>query len=671
MKKNLFTFGLVVAGMVAVAQSPRLSLFEEFTGENCPPCASTNPGLNATLASPTNTTKVISIKWQVPIPSAPTNTWSLWKTNQSEITWRYSAGGYNYPSAWTSTDTPSNGVNSAPQGRMDGQHLWAIPGGGAANDHAFYCNNTLINAASSFTSPFSITMNRAWDPTFSSVTVTVNIQATANYTATGALVYRLVMIERHIHFPTPSGTNGEKDFEDVAIKAYPTTQAGTVTTSMGTAMASAWTIGQTQTFTINCPLPSYTRDKSEVAFVGFIQDDGNKRVQQAALANVVGVSNDAKADAVGIGAVVCSTTLVPTATIKNNGTNAITAFTVSPTLDAVVGTDVVWTGNLAAGASTTIPLNLITVTAGSHTYSYNITSVSAGDFNTGNNKFFNTTFVCSPTYFAGPVTQPFTVATFPPTNWNMVNANAGPSWSRLGSTGAYGSNTGAAKYDFYNNGATGDADDLYLPPTDLTAVTSPVLSFDVAYAFYTAVPNNENDRLEVKVSTDCGQNWTTVFNQAGTALATSSSPVTSNFVPTAAQWKTVTVAVPTLANSPTALVKFVATTDYGNNMYVDNINLAQANPTSVKTNAINNVSFDVYPNPTKGETTLNISAVTAGNANVVVINTLGQVVYSKQIELTVGINTLQLDANNFANGLYTVSVESTNGSMVKKLTVTK
>ena len=97
----------------------------------------------------------------------------------------------------------------------------------------------------------------------------------------------------------------------------------------------------------------------------------------------------------------------------------------------------------------------------------------------------------------------------------------------------------------------------------------------------------------------------------------------------------------------------------------------EINPTSIKTNATSNVSFEVYPNPTKGETNLKINAVNAGNTNVVVVNTLGQVVYSKQIELTVGINTLQLDANNFANGLYTVMVESQNGSMVKKLTVTK
>src|SRR3954470_9708552 len=98
MKKNLFTV-LMLAGLFAAAQTPRLSLYEEFTGETCPPCAATNPGLNSLLSSPTNTPKIVAIKWQVPIPSAPTKTWSLYLTNKAEIDWRYrsiASGGYGY-----------------------------------------------------------------------------------------------------------------------------------------------------------------------------------------------------------------------------------------------------------------------------------------------------------------------------------------------------------------------------------------------------------------------------------------------------------------------------------------------------------------------------------------------------------------------------------------------
>lgn len=298
MKKNLLTLGLMIAGVVAVAQSPRMSLYEEFTGETCPPCAATNPGLNLLLLSPTNVTKIIPLKWQVPIPSAPSPTWSLYKTNQAEIDWRYktvAAGGYGY------------GINSAPSSRIDGQNATVF---GAASDHPGNLNNTVINTASSYTSAFTIAMARQWDPTYSSVTLTVNITASATFTSVGSLIFRLVMTERNIQFATQPGTNGETYFQDVAVKSFPSIQAGTP-------MASTWSVGQNQTFTINCVLPSYIRDKSEVAFVGFIQDDGNKKVAQAAMAQPAGLANDAKAITANINPVVCSTTLIPTVTVKN------------------------------------------------------------------------------------------------------------------------------------------------------------------------------------------------------------------------------------------------------------------------------------------------------------------------------------------------------------------
>src|SRR5688572_26856203 len=144
MKKSLLAV-LMISGAVAFAQTPRLSLYEEFTGETCPPCAATNPGLNAILLTPTNQTKIVAIKWQVPIPSAPTPTWSLYKTNQTEIDWRYrstGAGGYGYPSQNTATNSITSGINSAPSGRIDGQHQWAF---GATSDHPFYMSNAIIN----------------------------------------------------------------------------------------------------------------------------------------------------------------------------------------------------------------------------------------------------------------------------------------------------------------------------------------------------------------------------------------------------------------------------------------------------------------------------------------------------------------------------------------------
>ena len=668
MKKNLFTLFFVGAGLFATSQT-RMSLYEEFTGENCNPCAATNPGLNALLSQPANASKCIAIKWQVPIPSAPSATWSLYQTDITEIDARWkstAAGGYGYLCA-TCSPTAAY-INYAPQGRMDGQELnaFGITGPAGSQNHPGYLTSAAIASAQAQSTPFSINISPVYNANLTNAVVSVTVTSSAAFTTTAALVYRLVLVERTINFATASGSNGEKDFYDPVRKSYPNIQSGT-------ALPATWTVGQTQTFTVNCPIPTYINDLSQMAFVGFIQDEGSHVIWQAARSAQATAPNDAKAVSANVNAIVCSTTVTPTATIKNVGSNAITAFTVSPTLDATTGANVVWTGNLAVGASTTIPLNMVTLTAGSHTYSYNVTSVSGGEINPNNNKSFSSSFICSPTYYAGPVTEPFVNASFPPTNWNLVNTDNGTyTWSRNASVNAYGAatNLGAAKYDFFNNGATGDADELYLPPTDLTAISNPSLTFDVAYTYYTASPNNENDQLEVKISTNCGNTWSTIFSQAGTVLATAPN-VTSAFVPSATQWKTVNIPLASYANNPTVLVKFVATTDYGNNMYVDNINLSQTIATGIKTNVDNSVSFDIYPNPTKGETNLKVSAVVAGKANVTVINTLGQVVYNKQVDLNVGVNDFQIDAKDLASGLYNVMVESQNGSMVKKLTVTK
>jgi hypothetical protein len=269
MKTNLFTVGLVFASAFMLAQTPRLSLYEEFTGETCPPCATTNPGLNAKLSAPTATPLVVAIKWQVPIPSAPANSWSLYKTNKVEIDWRYrgSPAGYGYPSL----TTPTNGINSAPSGRFDGRHQTDF---GALSNHPTYVTQNMIATAQSYTSAFSIVMAKKWDLNRTALTVTVDITATAPFTAVGPLVFRAVMIETVIQFSVQPGTNGETKFESPVIASFPSIQAGT-------SMAGTWVTGQKQTFVLNCPIPAYTRDVNKVDMVGFIQDDGNRRVAQA------------------------------------------------------------------------------------------------------------------------------------------------------------------------------------------------------------------------------------------------------------------------------------------------------------------------------------------------------------------------------------------------------
>jgi hypothetical protein len=173
--------------------------------------------------------------------------------------------------------------------------------------------------------------------------------------------------------------------------------------------------------------------------------------------------------------------------------------------------------------------------------------------------------------------------------------------------------------------------------------------------------------LEVLVSDDCGANWSVAYSAAGAALATRPQ-MSSAFTPNGAQWRTESVYFPNL-NLGTLLVKFRATSDYGNNLYLDNINLRQEDPVGVKNINSNVVGVNLYPNPSNGETTLKINALVSSNSKVMVVNTLGQVVYTSDVALAAGANTVKMDASKFAAGVYSVIIDSNNTKTVKKLTV--
>lgn len=649
MKKNLFAFGILLAGLTAQAQTPRLTLVEEFTGETCPPCAANNPAFNALLASPTNTPKCVAIKWQVPIPSASSKPWSLYQTNKTEIDWRYrsaASGGYGY------------GINSAPSVRMDGQNPTAF---GAAGQNITQINNGVISTAQSFTSAFSITMNRAWDRTCSAVNLTVNIQATAPFTSVGSLVFRTVMVERLIQFSVQPGSNGEKDFEDVGIKSYPTLQSGI-------SMASTWTVGQTQTFTLSCPIPTYVRKKSEIAMVGFIQDDGDMKVAQAVRADKMALPTDELSLISAKVEVTCNNTIMPMVTVQNDNPTAITNLTIVPFIDGVQKTDVIWSGNLAANSSTDIPLGAIAsvTNIGTHTFSF-IAYSAANPCNVQvvSNKAM---YAVIGSYQGTPVVEGFVGGAFPPAKWAALNNDNGTAWSRVTTAGAYNLlPLQSMKYDFYSNTNIGDVDEMLLPPIDLIGGNSPELTFDYSYA---QKNSNSDDKLEIFVSDNCGQTWQSVFAQSGAGLATVGELPTV-FVPYDASSWTSTVVTLTGYNKPNVLVKFVVTNDNGNNLYLDNINLSQTNPVGIaKVDNSSVVDFKLYPNPTNGLTTIGLNASQTGSAKIAVINAIGQLVFEKNTNLSVGGNTVEVDLSSLPSGVYSISVDANKNTSVKKLVVT-
>ncbi|HBX52565.1 MAG: hypothetical protein A2275_07925 [Bacteroidetes bacterium RIFOXYA12_FULL_35_11] len=607
---------LLCSTIFGQSKAQRLILFEEFTNASCAPCAATNPGLNAILHNPSNESKIISIKYQANFPgSDPMNA-----QNPTQV----------------STRLTYYGVEGVPDGYMDG-NVFA--------DHPGYFSQTNIDNEYPVSAPFTISLVHSISSGLDSVYIDVTV--TAETATSGTLKLHNVMIEREIYFATAPGSNGETEFYDVMRKMIPSDQGETLPTS--------FTAGQTATFHYAVPIPTYIYNKNQLAIVSFIQDNANKNVKQAAYSQPIPVTPDAAIMSVSnVPAMQCNTTFDPGFVFKNTGSTTITSATIAYKIDNNAATNYTWTGSLATNASEAITLPTITGTTGSHTFTVSVTEFNGSPDNFTANNSKTVPFIIFGSSATAPLTESFLTTTFPPANWSRYNPDGGLTWSRAAAGAA--STVGSAKIDFYNI-TDGNIDDLILPPIDLTNIADATLLFHLAHAQYST---SYSDRLQVQASADCGTTWTTVFDKAGATLATT-TVTTSAYTPTAAHWRAETANLSAFDGTNNVLVRFHAISGYGNNAYVDQINITSI--TAIKNNAAAPKNIMVYPNPTDGL----IYIYNADNSEISLYNILGKQVLT--VSKATNVNTL--DLSGLPQGNYFVKISNGKEVVTKKVVLTK
>jgi hypothetical protein len=269
----------------------------------------------------------------------------------------------------------------------------------------------------------------------------------------------------------------------------------------------------------------------------------------------------------------CSPALTPRVTFRNYGSGNLTALKIYSQVDNLPAVATNWSGSLAPLASTSIDLASINSTGGTHVLKIYVADPNGGTDGRHNNDTITTSFTVL-TPIAGPVTEGFESTTFPPpTGWKILNPNAGSiTWER--STAAYKTGTASAAFRFFNySGANGHVDYLLSPILDVVDADSVILSFERAYRLYSTSATYA-DTLAIVVSTDCGTTFTEVWKRGGAALATISGTTTSSYVPAAADWANTRIDLKPLIGSATSiLVGFKTVNRYGQNLYIDDVNL--------------------------------------------------------------------------------------------------
>jgi hypothetical protein len=435
---------------------------------------------------------------------------------------------------------------------------------------------------------------------------------------------------------------------------------GNVTfTGNATSIGSLYNIGYFPTIYMICPdrivrevgqLSSssafYTNKSNEC----FIANDAN----DAGITNSMNVLNGVLAS--------CNTVDV-SYRLCNYGTAPLTSATIDLAINGAATSSYNWTGNLNTYQSVVLTFSGVNGNTGTNAVTVTTSNPNGSADPVAGNDSRNINVIKYGSVGGAMSPQNFALATFPPSGWLQITSasSSGPVWLRstAGNAGA-----GSAKADFYN-APSGDQDALQLPQLDLTLGSSPYLTFDVSHAQYSST---YSDNLKVKVSTNCGATWIQLYNKSGATLATTTA-TTSVFTPTtAAQWRKDTVYLTNYATNQNVFVKFEANSAYGNNLYLDNVNLAFG------TTGIGNVSmpvnFEVYPNPAADRASVDFSLDTKENISIEVMNNIGEIVYSRNEKgLGAGDYTFDIPTSELSSGIYMVNVRTNEGSSLKKLIV--
>ena len=624
------------------AQSQRLVLFEEFTGENCPPCSEINPYVDALANAYPN--EVVLIHYLAPVPTP-----GILSEQVSGVV----GGRMGF-----------YGVNSTPWGQEDG-FMWdsvLLSTTQDGNNPITWCldnNNNLnpnfLNAEYAVPSPFNISIADNITGVSDSFYATVTVTASEAVTLPGSVKLQLAMVE-NLQFEAAPGNNGETSWSNAVRAMYPS--------YIGTTLPLTWTNGQIATYSFKGKVPLFIHDKTKVRFVAFIQDITTKLVQQTAISNFSTFNIDIAATGVQGNFANCySPQYTPTLNFSNVGNQTIASCYISEYLDNAFLDSVPWTGSLASGAATNQTLAPLTITPGIHKLSFRLSVPNHQvDQNLPNDSVSLMVNIPSPEVNT-PVTEGF--ETGDPTivggGWSVESPDHDSTW-RVVNTGQASAHSFMLYYvaSVFQEDFVNPINNLYAPPINLTYAAHATVKFSFANQWIEVGTNQYGfDSLDIDVSTDCGNSWTTVYNTNLATAPAGNINALYSFTPTSTQWKTDSADISIAANHDDVLLRFRPQNFDGNNLYLDNINIYKYDSIAYTgIPVINNMqSVSVYPNPSNNQ--VNVSVLLQNDASVgyQLTDVTGKILVNSSAEVrNAGPNLFSINTSGISDGVYFVTV---------------
>ncbi len=261
----------------------------------------------------------------------------------------------------------------------------------------------------------------------------------------------------------------------------------------------------------------------------------------------------------------CSTTLTPVLEVKNYGSNHISSarirFTVNgstiETRDVNLDLDYL--------ESTTVTFDPVNTSSGTSAVQFEVLMTNGTTDGNANNNIIGRNFFI-PESISIPFAEDF--LSLPP-DWTIKNPDQQITWQVTTAPASAPANRALFMNFFSYDQSFGEVDVLLSPVFDLSGVDVASVIFDVSYAQY----QGSRDRLKVIALRNCEplETGLVLFDKEGDELATVVPPA-GPFIPSGAEdWRKELVNMKALVGESQVQLAFVAISDYGNNLYLDNI----------------------------------------------------------------------------------------------------
>ncbi|GJM28823.1 MAG: hypothetical protein DHS20C17_14580 [Cyclobacteriaceae bacterium] len=325
-------------------------------------------------------------------------------------------------------------------------------------------------------------------------------------------------------------------------------------------------------------------------------------------------------------AVFCAGEVTPAATVQNTGLNTISNFQLTYQLESGETGVSDYTGPpLSTGDQATVQFNPISINSGPGKIVVNIEQVEGqGSDGLSSNNLIEIPYLVNEDRDLIPKIETFSQS-LEQSDWSYLNPDNEITWLVSPVTGVEETQNQAAFINFFGYPQTGAIDYLASPVLDFTGTVTPAMTFNVAYAG----SSNFEDGLIILASSDCGINYSdTIFQAFGSDLATTF--VNGEFFPEdSSDWKLHQIDLSAYAGEPDVRIAFVAINDFGNNLFIDNVQFFVSDRT-------NSLSFDnnqmvAYPNPTQGDLNISFNLEERSAINLRIVDSMGRVIGAHQL----------------------------------------